>query len=66
MKYLFYILLFTAWLPSLANIDVAKKAESLYQSKDYKGAIEQYESLVKQGFSSFKLYYNFVCSSFSY
>lgn len=59
MKSIFYILFLFASLQSIANkTELSSNAENLYKNKDYKGAIEQYEMLVKQGLSSYKLYYN--------
>jgi tetratricopeptide (TPR) repeat protein len=38
--------------------ELLKKAETAYDAKEYKKAIETYEELVKQGYSSDKLFYN--------
>jgi tetratricopeptide (TPR) repeat protein len=38
--------------------DLLKKAEAAYDAKEYKKSIEAYEELVKQGFTSDKLFYN--------
>lgn len=38
--------------------DLLEKAEKAYELKDYKKAIGYYEDLVKQGYSSDKLFYN--------
>lgn len=64
MKRLFYILLFSIALlsarSSFANKDLAAqtKAEKAYVAKNYKEAIAAYESLLKDGYVSYKLYYN--------
>ncbi len=58
MKFLFYILFLFTSLQSLASNEVSKYAENLYKNKDYKGAIEKYEILVKQNLTSYKLFYN--------
>ena len=44
-------------LVSFSN-DLLKKAETAYEKREYKKAIESYESLVKDGYVSYKLYYN--------
>ena len=38
--------------------DLLKKAETAYEKREYKKAIESYEELVKEGYTSYKLYYN--------
>jgi tetratricopeptide (TPR) repeat protein len=38
--------------------DLLKKAETAYEKREYKKAIEAYEALVKDGYVSYKLYYN--------
>ena len=43
---------------SFANTDLQTKAEKAYSNKDYKQAIFYYESILKEGLSSYKLYYN--------
>lgn len=49
--------LFFAVFTAGAN-DLLKKAEAAYDTKDYKKAIEYYEELVKEGYTSDKLFYN--------
>lgn len=58
MKATLYIFFLFISLQTIASVEVSKQAENLYKNKDYKGAIEQYEMLVKQGLSSYQLYYN--------
>lgn len=41
-----------------ANNVLAQKAEQLYAQKNYREAISCYQSIIKEGFSSYKLYYN--------
>lgn len=38
--------------------DLLKKAETAYEKREYKKAIETYEQLIKEGYFSYKLYYN--------
>lgn len=62
MKQIKYILLlvvvvFTSTI-SFANIDLQAKAEKLYSEKKYKEVIETYETILKEGLVSYKLYYN--------
>lgn len=55
-----YILIFlflTATLTLKSN-ELLKKAEAAYESKNYAKAIECYEEIIKEGFSSDKLFYN--------
>jgi tetratricopeptide (TPR) repeat protein len=62
MKHLTHIVLFIAMMFShilcFSNNDVQLKAEKLYAKKNYKETITVYESLIKEGFHSSKLYYN--------
>ncbi|MES2131720.1 MAG: hypothetical protein V4506_05175 [Bacteroidota bacterium] len=62
MKHIKLILLFVGIVlisgRSLANNDLAAKAEKFYAEKNYKEAINTYEALLKEGFTSYKLYYN--------
>jgi tetratricopeptide (TPR) repeat protein len=51
------LFLFTS-IFSFANNDIQAKAEKLYANKNYKEAIIAYESILKEGFVSYKLYYN--------
>jgi tetratricopeptide (TPR) repeat protein len=53
----FIIILICFFNASKAN-DLLLKAEKAYDSKKYKEAIEQYESLLKDGFQSYELHYN--------
>ena len=38
--------------------DLLKKAETAYEKREYKKAVEAYEELLKDGYTSYKLYYN--------
>lgn len=38
--------------------EMLKKAETAYEKREYKKAIDAYESLIKEGYISYKLYYN--------
>jgi tetratricopeptide (TPR) repeat protein len=62
MKQIKYILIINAILfastMSLANNQLEVKAEKAYSEKKYKEAIESYESILKEGLTSYKLYYN--------
>ena len=59
MKYilLFSVMLFASVL-SFANKDLQLKAEKAYENKNYKEAIIAYETILKEGLTSYKLYYN--------
>jgi hypothetical protein len=59
MKYilLFNVLLFASMF-SFANRDLEIKAEKAYEVKNYKEAILAYETILKEGLTSYKLYYN--------
>ena len=59
MKYilLFNVLLFASMF-SFANRDLEVKAEKAYEVKNYKEAILAYETILKEGLTSYKLYYN--------
>lgn len=59
MKNLYYIVasLFLLSLSAAAN-PYLEKAEKAYDSKNYKAAIENYEKLVKEGYTSYQLYFN--------
>lgn len=50
--------LFTLIGFKLFSNDLLKKAENAYDTKKYKVAIEAYEELIKQGFTSYQLYFN--------
>lgn len=53
------ILLILFLLSSLVNAnDLLVSAEKAYESKNYKKAIESYEQLLKEGYTSSHLYYN--------
>ncbi|MES2761994.1 MAG: tetratricopeptide repeat protein [Bacteroidota bacterium] len=43
---------------SFANTGLQEKAEKAYGDKNYKEAIAAYESILKEGYTSYKLYYN--------
>ncbi len=62
MKQIKYILLFIVVVftsaTSFANKDLQAKAEKLYSEKKYKEVIETYETILKEGWVSYKLYYN--------
>jgi tetratricopeptide (TPR) repeat protein len=62
MKAFTYILLLVLivlpFVKSVANNDLEVKAEKLYAEKKYNEVIEIYETILKQGFVSPKLYYN--------
>ena len=61
MKFNTYILFFVLLLSnvsSFANNDLQVKAEKAYSAKDYKQAISLYESILKEGSTSYKLHYN--------
>ncbi len=55
---LFSILLLLISTIGFASTDLQAKAEKAYSNKDYKQAITCYESILKEGLSSYKLYYN--------
>lgn len=42
----------------LAGNETLLKAEKAYDTKEYNTAIDLYEQLLKEGFTSFQLYYN--------
>lgn len=62
MKQIKYILLLNVMLFassfSFANKDLQTKAEKAYGEKNYKEAIIAYETILKEGLISYKLYYN--------
>lgn len=62
MKHFKYILLTVCLVFSIASLNATnvleKKAEKAYSEKNYKEAINLYESIAKGGFTSYKLYYN--------
>ena len=62
MKHIKYILtLVLIWstiAPVFADDDLPTKAEQLYAKKNYKDAIIAYETLISEGFTSYKLHYN--------
>jgi tetratricopeptide (TPR) repeat protein len=51
------LFLFTS-IFSFANNDIQAKAEKLYANKNYKEAINAYETILNEGQVSYKLYYN--------
>jgi tetratricopeptide (TPR) repeat protein len=54
---IFTIVLMLLSLASFSN-DLLVKAEKAYEQREYKKAIESYEDLLKEGYVSYKLYYN--------
>lgn len=59
MKRLTYILItLLSFANAFASDSLQVKAEKCYTAKNYKGAIEAYNSYIKQGYTSYKLYYN--------
>jgi len=62
MNHIKYILLFSVLLlvsgKLFSDNDLHTKAEKLYAEKNYKEAIVVYESILKEGYTSYKLYYN--------
>ena len=59
MRYIlfFNVMLFTSSF-SFANSGLQEKAEQAYENKNYKEAIKVYETILKEGLTSYKLYYN--------
>lgn len=55
---LFSLLLLFTPIVTLANDALQEKAEKAYANKNYKEAISIYESFIKEGLISYKLYYN--------
>lgn len=55
---LFSLLLILISTSVIANNDLQIKAEKAYSHKDYKQAIALYESILKEGSTSYKLHYN--------
>ena len=57
-----FIYIFISLLLSLTNLVASDslqfRAEKCYNNKNYKCAIEAYQSYIKQGYVSYKLYYN--------
>lgn len=45
-------------LHAFSSVELTQQAETFYKNKNYKGAIESYEMIVKQGTTSYKLFYN--------
>ena len=59
MKQFTYILItLLSFANAFASDSLQVRAEKCYTSKNYKGAIEAYNSYIKQGYTSYKLYYN--------
>ena len=54
--YIFIFIFFVAF--NLSANDLLVKAESAYDAKKYKEAIENYEQLLSKGFKSWQLYFN--------
>lgn len=58
-KYIIFSICLTLSFDSLKATNVLEqKAEKAYSEKNYKEAINLYESILKGGFTSYKLYYN--------
>lgn len=57
IKNIFTLLFVLLTLATFSN-DLLKKAEIAYEKREYKKAIESYEELIKDGYVSYKLYYN--------
>ena len=55
---LLFIGLFLISERSFSNNDLTLKAEKCYAEKNYKEAINAYEAILKEGFVSYKLYFN--------
>ncbi len=55
---LFIMALLLTSVVTLADNVLQEKAEKSYAEKRYKDAIASYEALLKEGFTSYKLYYN--------
>jgi tetratricopeptide (TPR) repeat protein len=56
-KYILVVVLMLV-VYSLRSNELLQKAEKAYDGKEYKKAIEYYEELIKQGYTSDKLFYN--------
>ena len=56
-KLIIIVLLFASGF-SFANTDLQKAAEKAYSEKNYKAAILNYETILKEGLTSYKLHYN--------
>ncbi len=57
LKNIFTVVMMLLSLASFSN-DLLKKAETAYEKREYKKAIESYEELLKEGYTSYQLYYN--------
>lgn len=57
-KYIILLIAILVTSYSFANNDLQTKAEKAYANKNYQEAINAYEQLNKDGYSSYKLYYN--------
>jgi tetratricopeptide (TPR) repeat protein len=57
VRNIFTVLMMLLSLASFSN-DLLKKAETAYEKREYKKAIESYEQLLKEGYTSYQLYYN--------
>ncbi len=55
---LFYLFLCCSYATVFSNSEFQIKAEKAYSEKNYKVAIQNYEAILKEGLSSYKLYYN--------
>ncbi len=58
MKHVLYIVCLVMSLHAFSSVELTQQAETFYKNKNYKGAIESYEMIVKQGTTSYKLFYN--------
>lgn len=59
MKYILLVIVVVfISINSFANNDLTIKAEKLYSQKNYKEAITCYQTIIQEGFISYKLYYN--------
>lgn len=56
-KFIFTLVFVLTVLAGKSN-DLLKKAETAYDLRQYKAAIETYEQLIKEGYNSDKLFYN--------
>ena len=57
VKNIFTFLMVMLSLTAFPN-DMLLKAEKAYEQREYKKAIQSYEDLIKEGYVSYKLYYN--------
>ncbi|SFJ46196.1 tetratricopeptide repeat protein [Myroides guanonis] len=59
-KFIFILVLFTStiWAKEVDSAEKFKKANTLYEQKQYSEALKEYESLEREGVQSDNLYYN--------